>query len=540
MAPNASLESGRLDAALAHWLSHESQRGVFVTDAQFRLVVWNQWMEIHSGRLSSEVIGRVLFDLYPEAATRGIREHYEGAVEGSVTILSHAFHRFLLALPPTNTELGAAEMPQSAHIGPLSIDGTVIGTVTVIDDVSDRLATEHALRKQIESQRRARATAEQALHAKDEFLSTLSHEMRTPLNAVLGWARILLDRQTLDHALVQRALQVIERNASAQTKMIDDMLDMARIVSGKLRLEMKTVDIVSIVIASVDVIMPSADARKIAVRTHIDPKTPLIVGDPDRLQQVIVNLLSNAVKFTEVGGSIEVRLDISDTEACLVVKDTGRGIDAAFLPHVFERFRQGDASSTRRHGGLGLGLALVRDLVELHGGSVSAQSAGEGKGATFTVRLPTMAVASVGDDGARVAGPGPRALAGIRVLLIEDEPDSRDLARAALARFGAMVSAASSSAEAVNLLLSATPETMPQVVVSDIGMPVEDGYVFIQQLRALSPERGGRIPAVTVTGYSTPGDVNRALAAGFQLHLSKPVDPLALIEAVAKLSRQAV
>jgi len=538
MAPNVSLESGRLETALAHWLSHESQRGVFVTDAQFRLVVWNQWMEIHSGRLSSEVIGRVLFDLYPEAATRGIREHYEGAVEGSVTILSHAFHRFLLALPPTNTDLGAAEMPQSAHIGPLSIDGTVIGTVTVIDDVSDRLATEHALRKQIEAQRRARATAEQALHAKDEFLSTLSHEMRTPLNAVLGWARILLDRQTLDHALVQRALQVIERNASAQTKMIDDMLDMARIVSGKLRLEMKTVDIVSIVIAAVDVIMPSADARKIVVRTHLDPKTPLIVGDPDRLQQVIVNLLSNAVKFTDVGGSIEVRLDISDTEACLVVKDTGRGIDSAFLPHVFERFRQGDASSTRRHGGLGLGLALVRDLVELHGGSVSAQSAGEGKGAMFTVRLPTMAVASVGDDGARAAGPGPRALAGIRVLLIEDEPDSRDLARAALARFGAMVSAASTSAEAVNVVLSATPETMPQVVVSDIGMPVEDGYVFIQQLRALSPERGGRIPAVSVTGYSTASDVDRALAAGFQLHLSKPVDPLALIEAVAKLSRQ--
>ena len=540
MGSNVSLEAGRLDAALVHWLSHETQRGVFVTDAQFRLVVWNQWMEIHSGRSSGDVIGCSLFELYPEAATRGIREYYEGAVEGSVTVLSHAFHRFLLALPPTNTELGAAEMPQSAHIGPLSIDGTVIGTVTVIDDVSDRLATEHALRKQIEAQRRARATAEQALHAKDEFLSTLSHEMRTPLNAVLGWARILLDRQTLDHALVQRALQVIERNASAQTKMIDDMLDMARIVSGKLRLEMKTVDIVSIVIAAVDVIMPSADGRKIAVRTHLDPKTPLIVGDPDRLQQVIVNLLSNAVKFTDVGGSIEVRLDSSDTEACLVVKDTGRGIDSAFLPHVFERFRQGDASSTRRHGGLGLGLALVRDLVELHGGSVSAQSAGEGKGAMFTVRLPTMAVASVGEDGARVTGPAPRALAGIRVLLIEDEPDSRDLARAALTRFGAMVSAASSSAEAVNVVLSATPETMPQVVVSDIGMPVEDGYVFIQQLRGLSPERGGRIPAVSVTGYSTPGDVDRALAAGFQLHLSKPVDPLALIEAVAKLSREAV
>jgi signal transduction histidine kinase/ActR/RegA family two-component response regulator len=538
MTAHLSLDAARLDAALAHWLSHETQRGVFVTDPEFRLVVWNQWMEIHSGRLSSDVIGTSLFALYPEAATRGIRECYEGAIEGAVTVLSHAFHRYLLALPPTHAELGAAEMPQSAHIGPLSLDGTVIGTVTVIDDVSDRLATEGALRKQIEAQRRARATAEQALHAKDEFLSTLSHEMRTPLNAVLGWARILLDRQTLDHALVQRALQVIERNATAQAKMIDDMLDMARIVSGKLRLEMKTVDFVSIVLAAVDVIMPSADARKIGVRTHLDPKTPLIVGDPDRLQQVIVNLLSNAVKFTEVGGSIDVRLDMSDTEACLVVKDTGRGIDPAFLPHVFERFRQGDASSTRRHGGLGLGLALVRDLVELHGGSVSAQSGGEGQGATFTVRLPTMAVASVGASGMRAAGPAPRALAKVRVLLIEDEPDSRDLARAALTRFGAQVSAVSSSAEAVNAILAASQETLPHVVVSDIGMPVEDGYVFIQQLRALAPERGGRIPAVTVTGYSTPGDVDRALAAGYQLHLSKPVDPLALIEAVAKLSRQ--
>ncbi len=538
MASNLSLDAARLDAALAHWLSHETQRGVFVTDPQFRLVVWNQWMEMHSGRLSSDVIGVSLFDLYPEAATRGIRENYEGALDGAVTVLSHAFHRYLLALPPTNTELGSAEMPQSAHIGPLSHDGVVVGTITLIDDVSDRLTTESALRRQIEAQRRARATAEQALHAKDEFLSTLSHEMRTPLNAVLGWARILLDRQTLDHALVQRALQVIERNATAQAKMIDDMLDMARIVSGKLRLEMKTVDFVSVVLAAIDVIMPSADARKIAVRTRLDPKTPMIVGDPDRLQQVIVNLLSNAVKFTDVGGAIEVRLEMSDADASLVVKDTGRGIEPAFLPHVFERFRQGDASSTRRHGGLGLGLALVRDLVELHGGSVFAESEGPGKGSMFTVRLPTMAVAPIGASDARSTGPGPRALAAIRVLLIEDEPDSRDLARAALSRFGAQVSAVSSSAEAVDAILSASPDTLPNVVVSDLGMPVEDGYVFIQQLRELSPERGGRIPAVTVTGYSTPADVDRALAAGYQIHLSKPVDPLALIEAVAKLSRQ--
>ena len=540
MATELSLDVNRLQAALAHWLSHETQRGVFVTDSQFRLVIWNQWMEMHSGRSSSDVVGCSLFDLYPETATRGIREYYEGAVDGSVTVLSHAFHRYLLVLPPTNTELGAAEMPQTAHIGPLSLDGTVVGTITIVDDVSDRLATEIALRRQIEAQRRARATAEQALHAKDEFLSTLSHEMRTPLNAVLGWARILLDRQTLDHALVQRALQVIERNATAQAKMIDDMLDMARIVSGKLRLEMKTMDFLSVVFAAVDVIMPSADAKQIQVRTQLDPKTPLIVGDQDRLQQVIVNLLSNAVKFTDIGGSIDVVLQMSGSEASLVVKDSGRGIDPAFLPHVFERFRQGDASSTRRHGGLGLGLALARDLVELHGGTVSAESPGDGQGATFTVRLPTMPTAHVDGNGTRAATPPPRALATIRVLLIEDEPDSRDLARAALMRFGADVAAVSSSAEAVTTILSASPDTLPHVVVSDIGMPVEDGFVFIRQLRALSPERGGRIPAVTVTGYSAPADVDRALAAGFQMHLSKPVDPLALIEAVAKLSRQPV
>jgi signal transduction histidine kinase/CheY-like chemotaxis protein len=540
MSPDVSLGPGQLEAALAHWLSNETQRGVFVTDSQFRLLVWNQWMETHSSLPSSDVIGRPLFELYPEAATRGIREYYESALEGSVTVLSHAFHRFLLALPPSNTELKAAEMPQSAHIGPLSHDGTVIGTVTVIDDVSDRLATEIALRKQIDAQRRARATAEQALHAKDEFLSTLSHEMRTPLNAVLGWARILLDRQTLDQTLVQLALHVIERNASAQAKMIDDMLDMARIVSGKLRLEMKTVDVVSIVLAAVDVIMPSADARQIAVRTHLDPKTPFIVGDQDRLQQVIVNLLSNAVKFTDVGGSIDVELAATGAEISFVVKDTGHGIAPEFLPHVFERFRQGDASSTRRHGGLGLGLALVRDLVELHGGTVLAESEGAGKGATFTVRLPTIAAAQVGTGGARTPTPAPRVLATVRVLLIEDEADSRDLARAALARFGAEVAAVSSTAEAVTAILSATPDTLPHVVVSDLGMPVEDGYLFIRQLRALPPERGGRIPAVTLTGYSTPGDVDRALAEGFQMHLSKPLDPVALIDAVAKLSRESV
>jgi signal transduction histidine kinase/ActR/RegA family two-component response regulator len=542
MQSELSLDVAKLQPALVHWLANDSLRGVFVTDTEFRLVVWNQWMESHSGHPSSEVLGRSLFDLYPEAATRGIREYYEGAVDGAVTVLSHALHRHVIPLPPTNPDLAYSEMPQSGHIGPLSHEGTVIGTVTVIDDVSERLATEIALRQQIEAQRRARATAEQALHAKDEFLSTLSHEMRTPLNAVLGWARILLDRKTLDQALLQRALQVIERNASTQAKMIDDMLDMARIVSGKLRLEMKSLDLVSVVLGAVDIIMPSAAAKRIAVRTSLDPQTPLVLGDQDRLQQIITNLLSNAVKFTDAGGIIDVRLDGTGALARLVVKDTGHGINATFLPHVFERFRQSDASSTRRHGGLGLGLALVRDLVELHGGSVRADSEGEGKGATFTVEIPTM---STPDDSRRNSAAGirvhrPDALASVRVLLIEDEADARDVTRTVLTHCGAYVFSVSSASDAVSAIVSASPQTLPHVVVSDIGMPVEDGYAFIQQLRAMPPERGGRIPAVALTGYGGTDDADRALAAGYQVHLSKPMDPVALIDTVSKLSKRSI
>ena len=538
MSVESSFDAAQLRTALAHWLAYDTERGVLATDADFRLVLWNRWMEIHSGRPSSEVLGRSLFELYPEAATRGFREYYEAAIEGSVTVVSHGLHRFVLALPPTDPELGYTQMPQSGHIGPLADDRSVVGTITILEDVSARLATESALRKQIEAQRRARATAEQALHAKDEFLSTLSHELRTPLNAVLGWARILLDRKSIDQTMLQRGLLVIERNASAQAKMVDDMLDMARIVSGKLRLEMKTLDLVSIALAAVDVIMPSAEARRIAVRTSLDPQTPLVVGDQDRLQQVIVNLLSNAVKFSDPGGTIDVHVGVSGAFARLVVKDTGHGISPAFLPHVFERFRQADASSTRRHGGLGLGLSLVRDLVELHGGSVRAESAGEGQGAAFTVDLRTVPIADALGAATRLSDPGPRALATVRVLLIEDEADSRDLARTALASCGAQVSAVASSAEAVSAILNSPPDSLPHVVVSDIGMPIEDGYVFIQQLRSLAPEHGGRIPAVTVTGYSAPDDVDRALAAGYQMHLPKPVDPMALIEAVAKLSRE--
>ena len=541
MAAELSVDVAKLQAALSRWFIDETRQGFFATDRQFKVVVWNRWMEIHSGYSAAEAVGRSLFELYAEASSRGVQEYYENALTGRVTVISHGLHRFLLSMAPTNTDLPFAEMPQSGCIGPLSDDGSVIGVVTTVEDVSERLAAEAELRTQIEAHQLARATAEKALRAKDEFLSTLSHEIRTPLNAVLGWARILLMREEIDRELLDRALHVIERNATAQAKMIDDMLDMARIVAGKLRLEMQPVDLVGIVLAAVDVVMPAANAKRIKVRTSLDPNTPRVLGDQDRLQQVIWNLLSNALKFTEAGGAIDVRLAVSGDFARIVVSDTGQGINPEFLPHVFERFRQLDASSARRHGGLGLGLALVRELVGLHGGVVTAASEGQDKGATFTIDLPTLLSPEVRRnhiDAGHIDTTSVPSLAGVRVLLVEDESDARDLAITALQHRGCQVTAVSSSADAVATILAASPETLPDVLVSDIGMPRQDGYDLIRRVRALHPDRGGNIPAVTVTGYATPEDVSRALEAGYQLHVPKPLDPAALVSAVAELAKQ--
>ncbi len=528
-----------VDTSIVRCVTEDTHQGFFATDGDLKVVLWNRWMEIRSGRSAADVVGRSLLTLYPDIEKRGLREYYDGALDGRVTILSHALHRYVIPLPPTDPAAGFAQMPQSGRIGPLS-DGTdIVGTVTTVEDVGDRLAAEAELRKQIEAHQNARATAERALRAKDDFLSTLSHEIRTPLNAVLGWARILLSREEVDRALLTRALQVIERNASAQAQMMDDMLDMARIVAGKLRLETQPVDVLGVVLAAVDVVMPSAAAKRIAVRTSLDPRTPRVLGDQDRLQQVIWNLLSNALKFTDEGGTIDVRLETAGKVVRIVVADTGHGINPEFLPHVFERFRQADASSGRRHGGLGLGLALVRDLVELHGGTVRAQSEGEGKGATFTIELPTVISPEIRRshaDNSTLRVEDAASLANVRVLLVEDESDARDLALAALQQCGAHVQAVSSSSDALALLRELPEDRLPQVIVSDIGMPRQDGYDLIRRIRALESEHG-RIPAIAVTGYATSDDVNRALRAGFQMHIAKPMDPAALVSAVAQLAR---
>jgi PAS domain S-box-containing protein len=379
--------------------------------------------------------------------------------------------------------------------------------------------------------------AREADRLKDEFLAVLSHELRTPLNAILGYARLLRGR-ILDNEKADRAIETLERNAMSLTRIVEDVLDVSRIVSGRIRLDVQTVELPLVVHNAVATVQPAADAKGIRLQTIVDPRVDPIAGDPDRLQQVVWNLVANAVKFTPKHGRIQVRLERVNSHVEIAISDTGVGIHPDFLPHVFERFRQADASSSRRHGGLGVGLALVHDLIVLHGGSVQAQSAGEGQGATFTIDLPSVAAHEVD---ATIEGEGLQALAKasldrVRVLLIDDDGDARDMSLAVLEQCGARVKAVSSSAEAIASLLDTPRHLLPHVIVSDLGMPGKDGYQLIRQIRAIDNELG-RIPAVAVTGYATADDVQRALAAGFQVHISKPMDPAAFVAAVADLAR---
>ena len=358
---------------------------------------WNPWLEAQTGVPASVAVGASLIELYPTIKDRGLDRYYANALAGEVHVLSERFHRFLIPMPRNIQSIGLSEMAQSARIAPLTVGATVVGTITVIEDVTERVVSERELRNQIAASERARNVAEEASRLKDEFLATMSHEIRTPLNAVLGWTRILRTQprlKTRDHAL-----EVIERNAASQLRLVEDLLDMARVISGKLRLELKTIALEDVVRAAIDVVTPGAAAKNITISTSFDERRPAINGDFDRLQQAVWNLMSNAVKFTEPGGRVDVQIAASEAMVELTVRDTGQGIARDFLPYLFDRFRQADASASRRHGGLGLGLALVRQIVELHGGSVTASSAGTNRGSAFVVRLP-IASASDGRAGA--------------------------------------------------------------------------------------------------------------------------------------------
>jgi PAS domain S-box-containing protein len=385
----------------------------------------------------------------------------------------------------------------------------------------------------------ARQIAERANRAKDEFLATLSHELRTPLTPILGWT-VMLRGGSLDEPSMRRGLEVIERNVRVQTQLIGDLLDVSRIITGKLRLEARPVDLRPVVEAGVEAVKPSAEAKGIRLTLDVPDDLPEITGDPDRLQQVVWNLVTNAVKFTPEGGLVEVRLGREPSGVRLTVRDTGIGIPTDFLPYVFERFRQADSTSTRAHGGLGLGLSIVRHLVELHGGMVRADSDGEGKGAVFTVKLPLAVPAAADGDppdvpstavSGRRNGDEPR-LDGVRVIVVDDETDVRDFLRHTLTRGGAAVSTFATTDEAIAEL----QRQPPHVLVSDIGMPGEDGYAFIRRVRALDADHGGLVPAVALTAYAQGEDGQRVLSAGYQVHLPKPVHPPELAEVVATLA----
>jgi signal transduction histidine kinase/CheY-like chemotaxis protein len=520
-------DSALMTAAVVQWLQDVTDRGIFTTDTTLIVRGWNRWLEIHTGRSAADVIGLPLAAVCPDFEQRGIAQYYAGALSGESRLLSERFHRYLFPIAKNAKVDGLSEMAQSARITPLSHGEMVIGTVTVIEDVTERVVKERELRSQIATAEQARRVAEEASRLKDEFLATMSHEIRTPLNAVLGWARMLRTQPELRSRT--HALEVIERNAAAQLRLVEDMLDVARVVSGKLRLEVTDVDLAAIAAAAVEVVQPSADARRIAIRMDVEPGLPLVSGDADRLQQVVWNLLSNAVKFTESGGTVDVALTREQDRVVLRVVDTGQGIVPEFLPFVFDRFRQADGSASRRHGGLGLGLALVRYIVELHGGYVRAHSPGPQRGSTFIVELPVGSVQPIAPFNVPAV---PVMLDGISVLIVDDNDDGREMLAANLAYYGADVRDVASAAEALRIV--AEPRLRPDVVVSDLGMPETDGYELVRRIRAIPG--ASNLPAIAVTAYANDDDRTRALVAGYHTHLSKPVDGAVLAAAIAAVA----
>jgi PAS domain S-box-containing protein len=430
------------------------------------------------------------------------------------------------------------------------VNGRSVGRVWSFRDITEHRRLFKAAQKAAEERKEllereqiARAEAEHANAMKDEFLATLSHELRTPLGAILGWA-VILRRSENGLVECQKGLEVIERNARAQTQLIEDLLDMSRIISGKIRLDMQPVEPFSFIEAALETVRPAAEAKAIRLDKHLDFLAGPIFGDPNRLQQIAWNLLSNAIKFTPRGGRVQIELRRVDCQVEISVIDTGIGIKPAFLPYVFERFRQGDPSTTRPYGGLGLGLAIVKNLAELHGGSVKAESQGDGQGSTFSVNLPLIGVYTPRVQSkqreAGVLQPAglsfePVDLSGLKILVVDDEPDARELMERVLDECKAEVLLASSAAEALSMI----EDEPPHILVSDIGMPEMDGYQLLRQVRILGRKTGVRIPAVALTAFAGSEDKTRALRAGFLVHVAKPVEPSELVATLASLAGRA-
>jgi PAS domain S-box-containing protein len=492
---------------------------IFVKDRQGRIIYANPATLEVLGKPAAEVIGARDCDLYPnpEDAARVMENDQRIMASGQTEVVEESpdgIRTFLSMKAPYHDDAGAA-----------------IGLIGISNDISDRVQLERDREHILQQEQAARSAAERANRIKDEFLAVLSHELRSPLNPILGWSR-LLQKGTLDPARHTEALKTIERNARLQSQLIEDLLDISRIMQGKLSLKAAPVSLTFVISAAVETVRLAAEAKNIQIWLDLDPAIAAISGDAARLQQVVWNLLSNAVKFTPSGGQVRVELRQLANLAQIQVRDTGKGILPQFLPHVFDYFRQEDSSTTRKFGGLGLGLAIVRQIVEMHGGTVGVESAGEDQGTTFTVQLSLTPQAPSESEPPGDNLTTASALSNLHILLVDDETDTREFEAFLLEQSGAKVTAVSSGFEA----LQALDQLIPDLLVSDIGMAEMDGYMLIEQIRSRSPANGGMIPAIALTAYAAELDQQKVLQAGFQAHLTKPVEPEKLIRTIVSLS----
>lgn len=515
-------------------LENVKDYAIFFLDTQGRITDWSLGAEYILGYQEAEILGQPTSIIFtPEDLQQGAdKEELEKAVtEGHSE--DERWH----------VRKDGSRFWGSGFVTPLLDEsGRLRGFCKIMRDFTERKRAEDERAQLLEREQEARSAAEAANRMKDEFLATLSHELRSPLNAMLGWTRLLNTRK-FDEATTARAMETIERSAKSQAQLVEDLLDVSRIIQGKLRLNVRPIELVPVISAALETVRPAADAKEIQLQSLLDPTAGSVAGDSDRLQQVVWNLLSNAIKFTPKGGLVQIRLECVNSYVEITVADTGKGINPDFVPYVFERFRQADSSTSRAYSGLGLGLAIVRHLVELHGGTVHAESQGEGKGATFTVRLPvvkesrTREQQSKGENMASVilcaSTPLP-ILDGVQILVVDDEVDTREFLVTAVEMCGAEVIAVSSAIEAIEVI----SQHRFDVLVSDIGMPGEDGYSLIRKVRMLPKEQGGDIPAVALTAYAREEDRMRSLSQGFQMHLSKPVEPDKLATMIASLVKK--
>ncbi|HEX8688431.1 MAG TPA: PAS domain-containing protein [Pyrinomonadaceae bacterium] len=518
-------EALRRESSLLHALMDNIPDAIYFKDVEGRFTRVNRHAPYRGGRAPEEVVGKTDFDFFVEEHARAAYEDEQRVVRTGEPIVDKEEKE---TYPDGSTTwLSTTKVPV------VDDAGRVTGIVGISRDITERKRAEES-RLELAREQAARAEAEAANRLKDEFLATLSHELRTPLTSILGWARLLVDGQ-IGEQMRAEALGVIYRNAVAQAQLIDDLLDVSRIITGKLRIDFRPVELAAVVEAAVSVVRPAASEKGVQLQAVFDPGAGTVSGDPARLQQVVWNLLSNALKFTPGGGRVQVRLRRAGPQVEIAVSDTGQGIEPGFVPHVFERFRQADMGTTRRHGGLGLGLAIVRHIVELHGGTVEAESPGGGLGATFNVRLPAAedSRAAAGGAGSALPAEPPAlpSLEGVKVLAVDDEADARKLVTEILERCGARVRTASSAGEAFESLRA----WRPHVLLSDIGMPGADGYVLIQRIRELPAELGGETPAAALTAYGGAEDRARILSSGYQRHVAKPVEPSELAAVVRSL-----